>query len=50
MEDADPKADDGSHSDSEQKPQRKKRRRGEKGGRIAKKQSHKDASFFADLL
>ncbi|CAL8464774.1 g4309 [Coccomyxa elongata] len=38
-------------SDSEEKPQKKKKRRkGEKGGGVTKKQSHKDASFFANLL
>lgn len=49
-EDGGPKGDD-SGSDSDEKPQKKKKRRkGEKGGGITKKQSHKDASFFADLL
>ena len=42
---------DGSESDSEEAPKKKKKRRkGEKGGGVTKKQSHKDASFFADLL
>ncbi|BDA50374.1 WD repeat-containing protein JIP5 [Coccomyxa sp. Obi] len=42
---------DGSESDSDEKPQKKKKRRkSEKGGGVTKKQSHKDASFFADLL
>ena len=34
----------------QQQAQHRKRRKKEKGGKVAKKRSHQDAQFFADLV